>query len=126
MQSESSASLPREFSRVRGRGSAGPFPLKRLNSPSCRQAMRRLREETRLFRSRYRIQENRQVSTDHKMRNVDTLIVLIQMPALLGHSASHAHLTIGGLMAIRVHRDCHFCPSVVRDDFALDAFPEGW
>jgi len=47
------------------------------------------------YRSRYQIKENRQVNTDHKMRNMGTLIVLVHMAALLGHAASHAHLTIG-------------------------------
>ena len=35
------------------------------------------------------------MSTDHKMRNMGTLIVLVHMAALLGHAASHAHLAIG-------------------------------
>ena len=35
------------------------------------------------------------MNTDHKMRNMGTLIVLVHMAALLGHAASHAHLTIG-------------------------------
>ena len=35
------------------------------------------------------------MNTDHKMRNMGTLIVSVHMAALLGHASSHAHLTIG-------------------------------
>ena len=35
------------------------------------------------------------MNTDHNMRNMGTLIVVVHMAALLGHAASHAHLTIG-------------------------------
>ena len=35
------------------------------------------------------------MNTEHKMRNMGTLIVLVHMAVLLGHAASHAHLAIG-------------------------------